>query len=162
MRSPARSLVFLFAVIVGAGLLGCSSSSSTRTAPEEEGTINTGYATQKKSESTTATATVKPSQQDKDYARNLSDLLQGRTAGVDVSRTGAGKVRILIRGPNSFNASNDPLYVVDGTPISPGPNGIVPINPRNVKSITVLKDAGSTAIYGSRGAAGVIVIETEH
>lgn len=161
MRSPARPLVVLFAVLLGTGLLGCSSSSSTRTAPEE-GTINTGYATQKESESTTATDTVEPSQQGKDYARDLSDLLQGRTAGVDVSRTGGGQVRILIRGPNSFNASNDPLYVVDGTPVSPGPNGVVPINPRNVKSITVLKDAGSTAIYGSRGAAGVIVIETEH
>lgn len=162
MRSPARSLVFLFAVIVGAGLLGCSSSSSTRPATTEEDTISTGYATQKKSESSTSTASVEPSQQDKDYARDLSDLLQGRTAGVDVSRTGGGQVRILIRGPNSFNAGNSPLYVVDGTPVSPGPNGVVPVNPRNVKSITVLKDAGSTAIYGSRGGNGVIVIETEH
>jgi TonB-dependent SusC/RagA subfamily outer membrane receptor len=152
--------VVLLAVLVGAGLLGCSSSSSTRTSVVEEDTINTGYSTQKKSESTASTATVVPSKQDKDFARDLSDLLQGRAAGVDVSRTGGGSIRILVRGPSSFNASNTPLFVVDGTPISPGPNGIVPVNPRNVESITVLKDAGSTAIYGSRGANGVIVIET--
>ncbi|MFB6247492.1 MAG: TonB-dependent receptor plug domain-containing protein [Salinibacter sp.] len=160
MRSSR--LLLLCAVLAGAGLLGCSSSSTTRTATAEKDTIHTGYSTQKESESTTATTTVEPSQQAEDYAQNLSDLLQGRTAGVQVSRTGGGQVRILIRGPSSFNAGNEPLYVVDGTPVSPGPNGVVPVNPRNVKSITVLKDAGSTAIYGSRGAAGVIVIETKH
>lgn len=160
MLSPRRVLVVLFAVLVGGALLGCSSSSSTRSAAEDD-TINTGYSTEKKSESTSSTSTVVPSQADKDYAQDLADLLQGNAAGVEVSRTGSG-VRVLIRGPNSFNASNAPLYVVDGTPVTPSPNGVVPVNPRNVKSITVLKDAGSTAIYGSRGANGVIVIETEH
>jgi TonB-dependent SusC/RagA subfamily outer membrane receptor len=161
MRSPKRYLVLLFAVLVGGGLLGCSSSSSTRSATAEEDTINTGYATQKKSESTTSTSTVVPSDEEKDVAHDLSDLLQGRAAGVEVSRA-AGGVRVLIRGPSSLTGSNTPLYIVDGTPVSPGPNGVVPINPRDVKSITVLKDAGSTAIYGSRGANGVIVIETGH
>jgi len=158
MRFPRRTFVLLFAGLVGAGLLACSSSSRSRTASEEE-TINIGYATQKKSESTTATSTVVPSNEQKSYARDLSDLLRGHAAGVEVSRSG-GNVRVLIRGPSSFNASNAPLYVVDGTPISPGPNGVVPVNPRDVRSITVLKDAGATAIYGSRGASGVIIIET--
>jgi TonB-dependent SusC/RagA subfamily outer membrane receptor len=159
MLVPRRALLVFFAVLVGGALLGCSSSSSTRTAAEDD-TINTGYSTEKKSESTNSTSTVVPSQADKDYARDLADLLQGNAAGVQVSRSGSGGVRILIRGPNSFNASNEPLYIVDGTPVTPNPNGVVPVNPRNVKSITVLKDAGSTAIYGSRGSNGVIVIET--
>jgi TonB-dependent SusC/RagA subfamily outer membrane receptor len=159
MRFPKRVVVLLFAGLVGAALLGCSSSSSTRSASAEEDTINTGYATQKRSESTTAASTVVPSEDEKNVARDLSDLLRGRTAGVEVSQSGGG-VRVLIRGPSSFLADNTPLYVVDGIPISPGPDGVVPVNPRDVRSITVLKDAGSTAIYGSRGANGVIVIET--
>lgn len=161
MRSPKRFLLFLFAVLVGAGLLGCSSSSSTRSATAEEATINTGYGTKSASESTTSTSSVVPSDEEKDVAYDLSDLLQGNAAGVEVSRTSSG-VRVLIRGPSSLTGSNTPLYIVDGTPVSPGPNGVVPVNPRDVKSITVLKDAGSTAIYGSRGANGVIVIETGH
>lgn len=154
-----RLFQFLLVAVTCAGLLGCSSSSPTRT-PTEEETINTGYSKQKASESTSATSTVVPSEQDRDYATNLSDLLQGHASGVDVSKTGGG-VRVQIRGPNSFNASNAPLYVVDGMAISPRPNGTVPVNPRNVESITVLKDGGATSIYGSRGANGVIVIETK-
>lgn len=121
--------------------------------------VDDGYSKREKSESTTATSTFTPSEQDKDYAVTLADLLQGNTSGVQVSQSPGG-VRVLIRGPSSFNASTDPLYVVDGFPISARPDGTVPVNPRDVKSITVLKDAGATAIYGSRGANGVIVIET--
>ena len=161
MRPPKRLFVLLFAGLVGAGLFGCSASSSTRSSSAKEDTVNTGYGTQKKSESTTATSTVVPSDEDKDFARDLSDLLRGHAAGVEVSRSGGG-VRVLIRGPSSFLASNAPLYVVDGMPVSAGPDGVVPVNPRDVRSITVLKDAGSTSIYGSRGANGVIVIETGH
>lgn len=158
MPPSLRRSTFVLVVLVSAGLLGCSGTKSSSSA---EDTINNGYSTQDRSSSTSATSTVTPSEQDKDYATDLADLLQGSASGVEVSRT-AGGVRVLIRGPNSFNASNAPLYVVDGMAISPRPNGSVPVNPRNVKSITVLKDAGATAIYGSRGANGVIVIETNN
>lgn len=160
MLDPRRVFLVLCAAAVGLGLLGCSSSSSTRSGADED-TLNTGYYTEKKSTSTNASTSITPSEEDKNFANDLSDLLQGQVSGVQVSQTN-GNVRVLIRGPNSFYASNTPLYVVDGMSVSPGPNGTVPVNPRNVKSITVLKDAGATAIYGSRGANGVIVIETEH
>jgi len=158
MSSP-RSIFLVFGgALVGLGLLGCGSSAPTQSPPRDDA-VHTGYSTEKRSESTTSTSSVTPSQADKNNARDLSDLLQGRAAGVEVSQSGGG-VRILIRGPSSFLADNTPLYVVDGIPVSPGPDGVVPVNPRDVRSITVLKDAGSTAIYGSRGANGVIVIET--
>lgn len=92
---------------------------------------------------------------------NARQALQGRAAGVDVvqpgSKPGAGP-QIRIRGRRSFNASNDPLYVVDGIPLA---GGIDDINPSDITSMEVLKDASSTAIYGSRGANGVVLISTK-
>jgi TonB-linked SusC/RagA family outer membrane protein len=92
---------------------------------------------------------------------NARQALQGRAAGVDVvqpgSKPGAGP-QIRIRGRRSFNASNDPLYVVDGIPLS---SGIDDINPNDIVSMEVLKDASATAIYGSRGANGVVIISTK-
>ena len=73
-----------------------------------------------------------------------------------------GGIAVRIRGASSFNGSNEPLYVLDGFPMTPGPGGaLTGINPYDIASIDVLKDAASTAIYGSRGANGVILIETK-
>ena len=92
---------------------------------------------------------------------NAFEALQGKVAGVDITssqRPGElGSVRI--RGNRSLNATNAPLYVVDGVVLSSG--GIESINPRDIESINVLKDASSTAIYGSRGANGVILVTTK-
>ena len=86
---------------------------------------------------------------------------KAKAAGVDITsseRPGTvGSIRI--RGNRSISASSDPLYVVDGVPLSAG--GIETINPRDIESIDILKDASSTAIYGSRGANGVILITTK-
>jgi TonB-dependent SusC/RagA subfamily outer membrane receptor len=92
----------------------------------------------------------------------IEKVLQGRFAGVEVSRTSDGGIAVRIRGATSFNASTQPLYVVDGIPMQPGPNGsLTGINPYDIESIQVLKDAADTAIYGMRGANGVIVIKTK-
>ncbi|PYP15482.1 MAG: hypothetical protein DMD52_10310 [Gemmatimonadetes bacterium] len=92
----------------------------------------------------------------------IEKVLQGRFAGVEVSRTSDGGIAVRIRGAASFNASAQPLYVVDGIPMQPGPNGsLTGINPYDIESIQVLKDAADTAIYGMRGANGVIVIKTK-
>ncbi|PYO66047.1 MAG: hypothetical protein DMD69_15420 [Gemmatimonadetes bacterium] len=92
----------------------------------------------------------------------IERVLQGRFAGVEVSRTPDGGIAVRIRGAASFNASTQPLYVVDGVPMQPGPNGsLTGINPYDIESIQVLKDAADTAIYGMRGANGVIVIKTK-
>lgn len=89
-----------------------------------------------------------------------SDALQGRVAGVNVVSDGVpgGSVKIRIRGTNSINKSNDPLYVVDGMVRESGLEGI---NPEDIQSMQILKDASSTAIYGSRGANGVVIITTK-
>jgi TonB-dependent SusC/RagA subfamily outer membrane receptor len=92
----------------------------------------------------------------------IASLLQGRTPGVDVSVNADGSLTVRIRGAASFYGSGEPLYVVDGTPITPGPGGaLVGINPHDIESIQVLKDAADTAIYGIRGGNGVIVITTK-
>ena len=90
----------------------------------------------------------------------VSDALQGRVAGVNVVSDGipGGSVKIRIRGTNSINKNNDPLYVVDGMVRESGLEGI---NPEDIQSMQILKDASSTAIYGSRGANGVVIITTK-
>jgi TonB-linked SusC/RagA family outer membrane protein len=120
-----------------------------------------GYGTQKKSQLTGAISQVSAKQITELPVTNARQALQGRAAGVEVtqagSKPGAGP-QIRIRGRRSFNASNDPLYVVDGIPIS---GGIDDINPQDITSMEVLKDASATAIYGSRGANGVVIISTK-
>lgn len=120
-----------------------------------------GYGTQKKSQMTGAISSVSSKQISELPVTNARQALQGRAAGVDVvqpgSKPGAGP-QIRIRGRRSFNATNDPLYVVDGIPLA---GGIDDINPSDITSMEVLKDASSTAIYGSRGANGVVLISTK-
>lgn len=92
----------------------------------------------------------------------IERALAGRVAGVIVTRTPDGGIAVRIRGGTSVYGSNEPLYVVDGMPIEPGPNGaLTGINPNDIESIKVLKDPAETAMYGSRGANGVIVIRTK-
>jgi len=94
--------------------------------------------------------------------RPVEEALMGRVSGVVVERTPGGGVAVRIRGAASFMSSTRPLYVLDGTPFEPGPNGFLAgLNPRDIESIRVLKDAAETAIYGIRGANGVIVITTK-
>lgn len=120
-----------------------------------------GYGTQKKSQTTGAISQVTAKQITEMPLTNLGQALQGRAAGVDVSQSGSkpgAAPRILIRGRRSFNAGNDPLYVVDGIPLSAGYEDI---NPNDIQSMEVLKDATATAIYGARGANGVILVTTK-
>jgi TonB-dependent SusC/RagA subfamily outer membrane receptor len=92
----------------------------------------------------------------------IEKVLQGRVAGVTVSRAPDGGIAVRIRGGTSIYGNNEPLYILDGIPIQPGPNGsLTGINPYDIESIRVLKDPTDTAMYGSRGANGVIVIKTK-
>lgn len=94
--------------------------------------------------------------------QSLEELLQGRIAGVTVTRTADGGIAVRIRGQTSLIGGNEPLYVLDGVPIQPGPDGsLTGLNPYDIESIEVLKDAISTVMYGARGANGVIVIKTK-
>lgn len=120
-----------------------------------------GYGVQKKSDVTGALVRVGEKELNQRPVNNAFEALQGKAAGVDITssqRPGTiGTVRI--RGNRSLNASNSPLYVVDGVPLSSG--GIETLNPRDIESVDILKDASSTAIYGSRGANGVVLITTK-
>lgn len=126
-----------------------------------EEVVVVGYGVQKKSDVTGALANVTSEELNTKPVSNAFEALQGKAAGVDITssqRPGElGDIRI--RGNRSLNASNSPLYVVDGVPLNSG--GIETINPRDIESIDILKDASSTAIYGSRGANGVILITTK-
>ena len=120
-----------------------------------------GYGTQKKSQLTGAISSISAKQITEMPITNVAQALQGRVAGVDVSQSGSkpGSVpTIRVRGRRSFRASNDPLYVVDGIALS---GGYEDLNPNDVASVEILKDATATAIYGARGANGVIIITTK-
>ena len=93
---------------------------------------------------------------------SVEEMLEGRIAGVSVSRTPDGGIAVRIRGGSSAYGNSAPLYIVDGMAVQPGPNGaLTGITPQDIASIRVLKDAADIAMYGSRGANGVIVIKTK-
>ena len=127
-----------------------------------------GYGTVKKSDATGSVAVVKPDDIDAGLATSVQDMLVGQTPGVVVTTSGGpeGSGTIRIRGGSSLNASNDPLIVVDGVPLSNDGvqgmgNSLSMIAPDNIESMTILKDASATAIYGSRASNGVIIITTK-
>ena len=92
----------------------------------------------------------------------IEQILESKVPGIQVARTVTGGVSIRIRGTSSFYSNNEPLYVIDGTPMDAGPNGaLVGLNPYDIDTIRVLKDPAETGIYGVRGANGVIVITTK-
>ena len=120
-----------------------------------------GYGTARKSDVTGSIASVGGEQLREVPANNITYALQNRVAGVDLSQTSSqpgATMQIRIRGTRSLTASNDPLIVLDGIPFM---GNISDINPNDIKSMDILKDASSTAIYGSRGANGVILITTD-
>lgn len=120
-----------------------------------------GYGTQKKSDLTGSVSKVKGQDLSAFPATNVMQSLSGRATGVQVMQTtgapGAG-VDIRIRGTNSIQGGNEPLYVIDGFPYSGNPTNL---NGTDIESIEILKDASATAIYGSRGANGVVLITTK-
>lgn len=148
-------------------LAGCATSGPGTQAAEpsaeenEEAMVNTGYGEQRRRDMTGAVGEVAVEDTRRARAPNfLSDLLEGSMAGVRVMKARGGGITVRIRGATSLYGSNAPLYVVDGVPVQPQPGGTLPwLNPADIASISVLKDA-SAAIYGSRGANGVIIITT--
>ncbi len=128
-----------------------------------------GYGVAKKSDLTGSVTALKPDMKNKGVVVNPQDMLQGKVAGVSViSNDGApgGGAQIRIRGGSSLSASNDPLIVIDGVAIdNNGVKGLSNllsiVNPQDIESFNVLKDASATAIYGSRGSNGVIIITTK-
>ncbi len=95
--------------------------------------------------------------------QSIESVLMSKVPGIIVTRSQDGSLAIQIRGPSTFSSSTDPLFIVNGTPFQAGPGGaLTGINPFDISSIEVLKDAASTTMYGVRGANGVIVIKLKH
>lgn len=128
-----------------------------------------GYGSVKKDDLSGSVVAIKAEEMNKGVVTSPQELIMGKVPGLSVSQgdgaPGAGST-IRIRGGASLNASNDPLIVIDGIPVSndaaPGtPNALATINPNDIETFTVLKDASATAIYGSRASNGVIIIQTK-
>ena len=128
--------------------------------------VVTGYGTQSRREVTASISTINAESIEKIATASGVDAIKGQVSGVDITsgggRPGQNPV-VRVRGRRSISASNDPLYVIDGIPqtSSAGDGAIFDINPQDIKSMEILKDAAATAIYGSRGANGVILITTK-
>ncbi len=128
-----------------------------------------GYGVAKKNDLTGSVTAIKPDEMNRGLVTNAQDMMQGKIAGVNVQTNGGqpgGGATIRIRGGSSLNASNDPLIVIDGLAMdSYGVQGLSNplsmVNPNDIESFTVLKDASATAIYGSRASNGVILITTK-
>ncbi len=128
-----------------------------------EDVVVIGYGRQKKSDVTGAVASIPKDRIENMVRTDVVQLIQGAAAGLNVSATAAGSnpesgAVLLIRGRHSISASNDPLIVLDGVPYN---GSLSDINPSDIESIEILKDASSAAIYGSRAANGVILIQTK-
>ncbi len=151
---PAGGLVCL-------ALAACATTPRAERAEAQGGEeADMGYGTAPVEHATGSVSTQVVEDHAQTDSRTLLKMLT-RVPGVQVQEMPGGEVRIRIRGTNSFQSGNDPLFVIDGMVVQISGAGLAGINPSTVRSITVLKDAGSTAIYGSRGANGVILIRTK-
>ncbi|HEY5771741.1 MAG TPA: SusC/RagA family TonB-linked outer membrane protein, partial [Chitinophagaceae bacterium] len=170
IEAPANStLVFTHTGFVGQELklTGANQSGLTVRLIEAKNSLDevvvVGYGTRKKSDVTGAISSVSEQAIKEIPAANLTQALQGQAAGIDIQKNGGNSKpgatpTILIRGSRSISATNEPLFVVDGVPFN---GSINDLNQDDVASVEILKDASATAIYGSRGANGVILITTK-
>ncbi len=121
-----------------------------------------GYGTVKKADVTTAVTTITSKEVADRPVMGVLEAMAGQMSGVDIQQgsgqPGGASMKVRIRGTNSISGSSDPLYVVDGVPM---PNAISAVSVNDIESVTVLKDVSATAIYGSRGSSGVVLITTK-
>jgi len=136
-----------------------------------EAVVTVGYGQQRRQDVTGAVASVNVADVPTNVTANVGQMLEGRVAGAQVTQNNGapgGGLSVRIRGSNSIAANSEPLYVIDGIPAitgtssnDPYQNPLSSISPNDIENIEVLKDASSTAIYGARGAAGVVLITTK-
>lgn len=158
----AQKLTIAGTLLVAVSLGACSRGIHQEAASPSRDSVSVGYGTQERRDVTSAISSVSPSATDRAGASTLEQLIVGRLPGVEVLRLGGNQISLRIRGSNSITSTSEPLYVVDGMRIraasfTDAMNGI---NPQDVSRIDALKDASATAIYGSEGANGVVVITT--
>lgn len=139
--SPRRTLL---ASVLSAAALGCSQKAGVPAATAQPSPRN---------------ALVDSTAIQRSAGQPIEKILADRVSGVRLGHTASGALTVQIRGATSWSGESQPLYILDGVPITPGPGGALNgINPMDIASIEVLKDAASLTMYGSRAANGVIVI----
>lgn len=154
-----RTMLPISIVVLAFLCIGCHTSGTAISEEASEDKVAVGYGQQDRKTVTGAISRIDPDKELRQIT-HVEQLLD-RVPGVQVLRSPGGGFHILIRGATSVYGNNEPLYVVDGATMQVDPSrGLYWLNPLDVKSINVLKDASATAIYGSRGASGVIIIKT--
>jgi TonB-dependent SusC/RagA subfamily outer membrane receptor len=136
---------------------GCATSPASVGGPSAPDGVDIGYGTVDEEQVTGSVSTVQGEDDEMDRPRTLVEMLS-RVPGVRVIERAYGETTVRIRGSSSFLANEDPLFVVDGVMMPSGNSVFRNLNPNQIESISVLKDAGQAAVYGSRGANGVILI----
>lgn len=163
LRHPAGSALASVPLLLLLGLSACHHSPGAvpvyPTPQDDEVAI--GYGTQARRDMTGSVSSAREEQMNGSTQSRVEEMMIDRFPGVDIVNVG-GNYSIRIRGQRSFLGGNDPLIVIDGVPIADGVRALSTLSPRDIARIDVLKDAASTAIYGSRGANGVILITMQH
>ncbi len=160
IRFQRLTLTYGFAFAVGA----CGANESPRLpAPDNDQEVSTGYSTEKRDDFTGSVSTLTAADLENQRVSTVEQLLEGRVAGLEVMRHPNGGVWLRIRGARSMHGDDAALVVVDGTPLTTGSlrGALARLAPQDIARIDVLKDAGSTALYGVRGANGVVIITTK-
>ena len=147
-------LGFLALAFLGA----CATSGTSGNVPDDS-SVDIGYGSAEKEHVVGSMAEIDGNNNAGVRYRTIGEMLEGQP-GVFVREFSGGRISMRIRGSNSFLGGEEPLFVLDGMALH-SPDGLVGLSPADVETITVLKDAASTAIYGSRGANGVILIKTK-
>lgn len=155
-RAGTIVLLGIFASTACAATLPPPGTSATAASPDE---VQLGYGSQERDEVTGAVTSIRTDELGREIT-SFEDLFQG-LAGVTVRRLSSGGISIRIRGSSSLSSDGEPLYVINGVPIRAAPGqALMGVSPRDVTRVDVLKDAGATSIYGSRGSNGVVLIFT--
>jgi TonB-dependent SusC/RagA subfamily outer membrane receptor len=130
--------------------------------PHDDDSVSVGYGSQSRQNITGSVSSITAHDVETSRVSRIEELFR-RVPGVQVTRTAAGDFSVRIRGAQSFMSNTEPLYILDGVPLGGGvaSSALSAINPQDVARIDVLKDAGATAIFGTQGSNGVIVITTK-
>lgn len=158
-----KYLVVLAGVMLIANLtqIGCTTSRQFERKNDVREKVDIGYGSMDEENVTGSVATIHTDDPGMETATSVADILRGRVAGVDVFESPGGGIQFRIRGTGTIMGQGQPLIVLDGFALHTTDGVLYDINPHDIASITVLKDAASTAIYGIRGAHGVIIIKTK-
>jgi TonB-dependent SusC/RagA subfamily outer membrane receptor len=154
------TVALLFGSVAGACASARSGVPAPVTDPDKE--VRVGYDTQERANLTGSVGSITAEDIAGQKVTRVEEMIEGRFAGVQVVRMRNGGISLRIRGQSTLLGSSEPLYVIDGMPVHSSPGtALLGMNPADIARIDILKDAGATAIYGSRGANGVVLITTK-